>query len=194
MIVGLRGTVDSCNGVEVVVWVGPVAFRVLVPAETAARLSPGTEIRLHTHLALRQDHIALYGFETPTGLAMFEQLITVSGVGPKGALGLLSTLDVAELRAAIIEGNSGALSRAPGIGARVAARIVGELREKLVFLPVITEDGVGVARGHGAALEALIGLGYPMVEARRALDAATGSGTTEDLIRAALEFLDARSR
>ena len=193
MIAGIQGTVDRRDGMEVVVVVGPVALRVLVPARTAEGLAPGSGVKLHTHLAIRQDHVALYGFESAAGLAMFELLITVSGVGPKGALGLLSTLDVEELRTAIIEGSSGVLSRAPGVGARVASRIVSELQEKLAAFPVMATDGV-IPGQTAAALEALIGLGYPLLEARRALDAAPGSGNAEELIRGALEFLDARGR
>lgn len=193
MIAGIRGIVDRSEGVEVVVSVGPVALRVSVPMRTAATLVPGSNVRLHTHLAVRQDHIALYGFESVAGLGMFEQLITVSGVGPKGALGLLSTFDVEELRAAIIEGNSRALSRAPGIGVRVATRIVNELQGKLAASPVSLEAGVDVG-GVGAALEALVGLGFPLLEARQAVSTARSDGSAEDLIREALEFLDARGR
>jgi holliday junction DNA helicase RuvA len=193
MIAGIEGFVERQNGSELIVAVGPVALRVLVPVRTADSLAVGEQVKLYTHLAVREDHIALYGFDSASALAMFELLITVSGVGPKGALGLLSTLDVEDLRAAIIEGNSRILSRAPGVGARVASRIVGELQEKLVGFPVGTTDHVAPGPS-AAAFEALIGLGYPPLEARRALDAAPSSPSAEELIRGALEFLDARVR
>ena len=194
MIAAIRGRVDRSDGSEVIVSLGPIALRVLVPVSAAARMVPGMEVDLHTYLAIRQDHIALYGFDSLAGLAMFEQLISVSGVGPKGALGLLSTLDAEELRAAIIEGNPRILSQAPGIGARVAARIIGELQEKVAALPPLPNTN-GEPSSQAAALDALTGLGYPLLEARRALDAVPpGDGRPEDLIRAALQVLDQRAR
>ena len=150
------------------------------------------DTELHTHLAFHPDQrslqMALYGFESPEALSIFELLISVSGVGPKGALALLSGLDVQELRAAIIAGDQRALTRAPGIGARVAARIAGELAERVAALPSLAVEG----DGYGAALEALTNLGYSLADARQALNNVAPSQPAEALIRSALEFLGSR--
>lgn len=188
----MRGRVRRTDGNQVVVSLGVVDVSALVPASTAARLTPGADVELHTHLAVRPDHVALYGFDTPAALTAFELLITVNGVGPKGALGLLSALSVEDLHSAIIEGDARALARAPGIGPRVASRIVAELREKFLGLPVAVPGGHGAEIS--AALDALVALGYSLTDARRAVQIQPADGSAEDMVRAALHYLDARTR
>lgn len=192
MIARLTGVVEAIEPGGLVLGLGAVSIRVLAPATSIARLALGSRATLLTHLAVRQDHVALYGFEDEDALHLFELLLSVAGVGPKGALALLSTLAADALRTAIIDGDSRALSRAPGIGARVASRICAELQQKLAALPVALTRGDGVP--HASAMEALIGLGYSVVDARRAIAAAPAESTPEDLIRHALAFLDDRSR
>jgi Holliday junction DNA helicase RuvA len=164
--------------------------RVFVPTRTAELLHPGAVAELHTHFALHGDQrslqASLYGFDSVVGLDLFELLITVSGIGPKAALALLSTLEVDEVRRAIIAGDQKSLSRAPGIGARVANRIVGELQDKLVDMPPTAGE---VADGYGAALSALVSLGYSPLDARQALEKTPVGAPTEELVRAALEAL-----
>ncbi|MBI4214067.1 MAG: Holliday junction branch migration protein RuvA [Chloroflexi bacterium] len=178
---------------EVVVDVGPVDLRVLVPAQTADRLRPGVVTELHTHFVIhgdqRSSQVSLYGFESEVALELFEHLIRVSGVGPRAALGLLSVLDADEARRAIIAGDQRTLARAPGIGPRVASRIVSELQAKLAEMEPMVENGDAQ---YGTALTALVGLGYSVVDVRQALEAGPPSAPMEELIRSALEFLDRR--
>ncbi|MSQ23438.1 MAG: Holliday junction branch migration protein RuvA [Chloroflexi bacterium] len=193
MIAAVRGRVRRCAGNEVVIGIGPLDLRVMVPTTTASRLSPGLDAELYTHFALQPDQrgfqMALYGFESAEALSIFELLITVSGVGPKGALGLLSGLDANELRTAIIAGDQRALTRAPGIGPRVAARIAGELSERIAAVPLAGEES---GSGYAGALEALTNLGYSLVDARQALSGAPPNESAEGLVRLALAFLGRR--
>ena len=189
VIAGVRGRVIRAEAGALVVAVGPVDVRVGVPSSTAMALTAGQEVRLHTHLHVREDQLALFGFESEAGLEIFERLLGVSGVGPKGALALLSTLSPAEVQRAIAEGDTRALARAPGIGQRAASRIITDLQDKL---GVIEVESMEIGRGPlSAAVEALMNMGYSQPEARRALEGATGA-TAEELLRAALVALGGR--
>lgn len=184
MIAALRGEVQRALSDTLVLRVGPLDVRVLVPSRTAAAAATGSAVQLHTHLHIREDQVALYGFETQAALETFELLLRVSGVGPKGALALLSVLDAAELREAIARGDTRALARAPGVGSRAAARIVTDLQPKLGSAAAGGESGP-----YGQALQALVDLGYSPSEASRALAEVSGNGSVEELIREALGFL-----
>ncbi len=193
MIAAVRGRVRRTLGNEVVVGIGAIDLRVLVPARTADRLHPGSLAELHTHFALHGDQrslqVSLYGFESEAALDLFERLITVSGIGPKAALMLLSTLEADEARRAIIAGDERALSRTPGIGPRVAGRIVSELQDKLLQMPAFAGEADD---GYSAAFSALVSLGYSASDARQALEVRTVGAEVEDVVRAALEFLSSR--
>ncbi|OGG56318.1 MAG: hypothetical protein A3F84_01630 [Candidatus Handelsmanbacteria bacterium RIFCSPLOWO2_12_FULL_64_10] len=193
MIAAVRGRVRRSRGNEVVLGLGSVDLNVLVPARTVDLLRPGTLAELFTHFVISGDQrswqTTLYGFESEAALEVFELLITVSGVGPKAALGVLSTLEADEVRRAIIAGDQRTLTRAPGIGSRVAGRIVSELQLKVPDRPSSEGETPG---GYGAALAALVGLGYSAVDARQALEVSPDGGPVEELIRSALEFLGSR--
>ena len=132
MIAFVRGVVAARDGAGVVIAVGGVGLRISAPASTLSRIgAPGEDAVLHTHLYVREDQLALYGFASEEERAAFELLLTVNGVGPRGALGILSALSVDQLRAAIGAGNVDLLTVVPGIGKRIASRIVLDLREKI---------------------------------------------------------------
>src|SRR6266545_3408266 len=114
MIAGVRGRVAKIEAGAVVVAAGPVDVRVAVPASTAQHVVVGQEVSLRTHFYVREDQLALFGFETDAGLEIFELLLSVSGVGPKLALGVLSALEPADVRSAIARGDIQLLTRAPG--------------------------------------------------------------------------------
>jgi Holliday junction DNA helicase RuvA len=159
----------------------------------------GQEIRLHTYTHVREDLLQLYGFLTADDLEIFKQLITVSGIGPKGGLAVLSVMSADDLRFAILSGDAKAIAKAPGIGAKTAERIILDLRDKAA-LPVngpAARDIAGLdnspARDGSAkneAIEALTALGYGATEAQRAVKAAaTAEMDTEAVLKAALRNL-----
>ncbi|MCX6002261.1 MAG: Holliday junction branch migration protein RuvA [Chloroflexi bacterium] len=194
MLAGVEGVIVSKTANSVKVRAGPVTFLVSVPGSTLSKLGhPGSVVSLHTHLYVREDVLALYGFSSQQELALFEQLITVSGIGPKVALALLTTLRAEQIIAAIISGNADLLSQVPGIGKKTAGRIILDLRSKLEkgwegeFLPLITESD-------SDAVSALTGLGYSIREATQALgNIKQDEGmTVEDKVRLALQQLAKR--
>jgi Holliday junction DNA helicase RuvA len=194
MIAGVEGILVSKTVNSVKVKAGPVTFLISVPGSTLSKLgNPGSAVSLHTHLYVREDIMALYGFSSQQELALFEQLITVSGIGPKVALALLSTMSAEQIITAIISGNADLLSQVPGIGKKTSGRIIIDLKSKLEkgwegeFVPAITESD-------SDAVAALTGLGYSLREATQALGNITqGEGmTVEDKVRLALQQLAKR--
>lgn len=187
MIVGLRGRVRAVEPGGLSMSVGPVDVRVAVPPEAAAGLTLGDEVELYTHLHVREDQLALFGFRSAAELTIFEMLLGVSGVGPKMAMAVVGGLGPAEVRRAIAQGDAASLARAPGLGARVAARIVSDLQGKIpaaVLEPRL--DGADVA---STVVSALISMGYPMGDARRAVEGVSSGASVEDALRAALSAL-----
>ncbi len=171
MIASISGTVEACKTDSVIIRVGGFGVRVFVPSSTMKRLSePGMEVTLYTHFQVREDGMALYGFSSEEERDAFERLITVSGVGPKVALALLSVMDAPTLYKAIADEDQQRLALAPGVGKKVAARLVLELKGKLPSLAALGGTG-GYTSGktQTEVLEALIGLGFTNAEAQTAL-------------------------
>lgn len=204
MIAFLRGRLVGLGTDEVWIDVGGVGFRVAVSQETRRRLPPpGETVHLHTRLLVRDDQWSLYGFAGEEERAAFDALITVSGVGPRVALSVLSVLTPEELHRAVSMQDVAALTRAPGVGERLARRLVNELREKLDRLPAsrpapavssrLPEGGGGGPGPLDDAREALEALGYQRAEAEAALAAAgrrvPGDAPAEVWVREALRLL-----
>ena len=146
-----------------------MGFKVHVPEPTLAEARDDIPIRLHTYLQVREDALTLYGFATEDELEIFEQLLSVSGVGPKVALSTLSTLSPDALRLALANEEPAVISRVPGIGKRTAEKIVLELKDK-VSLPAGELSSLArTVDTDGEVIEALISLGYSVVEAQRAV-------------------------
>lgn len=187
MIALLSGTVAVRRGDHVVVDCGGVGYRLAVSTETLRQVpAVGGESVLHTHMVVRDDALALYGFATEQERELFLMLLGVQSVGPKVALAVLSGGPPRELLATLAAGDSARLQAVPGIGKRTAERIIVELREKVgVSLP---EQAISVSRFEDPltiAREGLLGLGYTPVEADELLDGAAGE-RPEDLIADAL--------
>ncbi|HWD76374.1 MAG TPA: Holliday junction branch migration protein RuvA [Solirubrobacteraceae bacterium] len=187
MIALISGRVAVRRGDHVVIDCGGVGYRLAVSAETLKHVpAAGREVMLHTHLVVRDDALALYGFATEEERDLFLMLLGVQSVGPKVALAVLSGAPPRELLSVVAAGDVARLQAAPGVGKRTAERIIVELREKVgAALP---EEAITVARGNDPvtlAREALLGLGYTASEVDDLLDGATG-GSTEDLIAHAL--------
>jgi Holliday junction DNA helicase RuvA len=184
VIAFLEGTVAEKAGDRVVLGVNGTGYEVLVPAPTLAKLPPpGRPAKLFTRLQVREDSMVLFGFATLDERSLFDLLVTVNGVGPKMALAILSVLNPDALRRAVTAGDVAAITLAPGVGKKLAGRVVLELKDRL------GAGGDGVVSGPLAEVrEALLALGLTPQEARDALASlpADGDRPVEDLLRDAL--------
>lgn len=191
MIARLRGTVEDRGPDWLLVDVGGVGFQAFCPSGTVAGAKQGQQITLHTHLAVREDGMTLYGFATAHEQRLFQILTGVTGVGPRVALALLSVMDADELSYAIASGNAAALSRAQGVGQKLASRIVLELRGKLTSDAPATLPGVESED----VTAALMALGYSQAEAAEAVARSEmpEDATVEEKVRIALAHF-ARAR
>ncbi len=177
---------------------GGVGYRLTVSNTTLAEIAPkiGEKVKLFTYLAVREDAMELYGFYSMQEHSAFKQLITVSGVGPKAAMSILSTLTPEQFAAAVCSSDTKALGKASGIGAKTAARIVLELKDKLAkeygteAISSVTPVGIQTTGKLSDAVNALLVLGYSRQEANHALAGIDSSAMTlEALITAALRRL-----
>lgn len=197
MIAFLRGILHAVNGDTIIVDVNGVGYLAQVPLSMLSRLpSPGSEVVLHTLMLVREDGISLYGFNTVDTLEVFRLLINVSGVGPRGALSLLSVMTPGGLAAAVREENTGLLTKAPGIGKKSAQRIILELKDKFRaedYPAVIGASPDRLGEDTSDAVEALVSLGFSTSQAALAVGRAgsdLGSGaSTAELVRHALKHL-----
>lgn len=201
MITHLHGRLVEALPTLVVVDVQGVGYEVLVPLSTFDRLpKPGDDVRLLTHLAVREDAHTLYGFLTPAERDLFRLLVhTVSGIGPKIALAILSGLSVHSFRSAVLAQDVKALSSVSGVGRKTAERIVVELKDKLGDATLGVPAATGPARGSGTGADARLGdaaaalaaLGIKATDAHEAVRAAAamlGDGASvEQIVRACLK-------
>lgn len=200
MIAYVKGTVEDIAEDNIVIDVGGMGYNVKVSADTAAKLPGiGEQAKLYTYMNVREDAVQLFGFLSRNDLEIFRKCITVSGIGPKGALAILSVLDADSLCFAIMSGDAKAISKAPGIGTKTAERLILELKGKIRVEDTLIGKEMA---GHGAdaavigdtaqkreAVEALVSLGYGQAEALKAVNAIEGieemdSGT---VLKAALK-------
>jgi holliday junction DNA helicase RuvA len=187
MIASLSGTVRHKDLNLLVVDVGGVGYKVSVTPDVAVEATLSQPIFLWTYLAVREDALDLYGFLDRETLDLFGLLITISGIGPKTALGILNVASPATLRQAVGSGDTSYLTRVSGIGKKNAEKIVLELKDKLKY----TEEDQSVdVRSEGDALEALISLGYSERDARAALKKVPKETTgASERVKAALKLL-----
>ena len=198
MIAAVTGEVLLKDTNEVVIQSGGVGYRILVPERVAAALgSSGSEAQLYTYLAVRDDALQLYGFPSWQEREVFSILITVSGIGPKTALGILNQLTQAELVQAVLTENIRLLTTVNGIGQKTAQRLIMELKDKLSRLGSdlsgsVQTPGFGEGNELQEVIEALVALGYPQITAARAGQRAVqevGEGATvQELLKTALKY------
>ncbi|MCI9338887.1 MAG: Holliday junction branch migration protein RuvA [Lachnospiraceae bacterium] len=183
MFAYLKGIVGDLSEDNVIVEVGGVGMNVRISADTAARLPGiGEPVKLYTYTSVREDALQLFGFLSKNDLDIFRKCITVSGIGPKGGLAILSVLDADSLRYAILSGDVKAITKAPGIGAKTAERLILELKGKLQIDESMISREIESARTPGQAdtpqkreaVEALVSLGYGQAEAMKAVNAIEG--------------------
>jgi Holliday junction DNA helicase RuvA len=193
MIASVEGMVGAIAGDSLVVEVAGIGYRVFVSPAVIAAAGPGSKLKLHTYHLIRDDQQALYGFRSPEELGFFNLLLSVTGVGPKVALAITGSRPVADLQLAIIEGDQAMLTAIPGIGKRLAERVIFELKEKVAAAGISASIGALAGTGDNEVVAALQALGYSLGEARdasrAALAGATGADTLEDRVKAALRTL-----
>lgn len=199
MIAFLKGKIEELEETKAIVDVNGVGYGVFITGRDAGILSGNREtVKLYTYLQVREDAMQLYGFLKKDDLHVFQLLLGVNGIGPKAALGILSVLSANDIRFAVLAGDAKAISRAPGIGAKSAQKIILELKDKFDLQETFdsslaeTENDAVVSAGdrqiQDEAVQALVALGYPAGESLKAVRSVqpTENMTTEDLLKAAL--------
>jgi Holliday junction DNA helicase RuvA len=169
MISFLRGRVIELNLTSLVVDLNGIGYEVIIAPEIANAISLGSEVELFTSLVVREDSWTLYGFSSPDARTLFDELQGVTGIGPKVAHSLLAFFGPEELRQAIASSDSAALERVPGVGKKVASRIILELKDR--FSQSRSNLKITSGKWREDLLRALTGLGYSTREAERAIDA-----------------------
>ena len=191
MIASLQGSVDAIGTAWMVVNVGGVGFKVSVPTSVLSEGGiTGHEIKLFTHLHVREDEMTLYGFAAPEDLRLFDIFLTVSGLGPKTALNMLSAMSSDQLSLAIASASVEMLTSISGIGKKTADRIILELKDKVGAFVTVTTAGI-MAQENTDVLSALTSLGYSVAEASHAI-AVLPSGkklNLEERIKLTLQYL-----
>lgn len=189
----IKGSYEYSDSDYVVVENSGIGYRLHMSDNERMQMpSKGEEVKLHIYTHIREDIFDLYGFLHRDSLEMFELLISVSGVGPKVALGILSTLTPATFILAVTQGDHKTIAKAPGVGAKMSQRIVLELKDKVKGFDVGTLDEPVMStldeNNQNEAVSALVVLGYTPMEAKKAV-ASSGAQTTEELIKDALKLL-----
>ena len=190
MIAGLHGTLETIGSDWAIINVGGIGFQVYMPTSTLSSLGKiGGEVHLHTHLHLREDNVAIYGFASADELRLFQTLLGVSGLGPKLALAMLSAMSIDKLTMAIATSSTDLLRVVPGIGKKTADRIILELKDKIAA-GWVTTPGVQLVEENAEVLAALTSLGYSVSEATRAVATLPPSSdlSLEEKIKLALQY------
>ncbi|HJA94398.1 MAG TPA: Holliday junction branch migration protein RuvA [Candidatus Eisenbergiella merdipullorum] len=199
MFAYLIGRVAGVTEDNLVLEVGQIGFNVKIPASLPALLPPpGEEVKIYTYTCVREDAFLLYGFLSQDELDMFRLLITVSGIGPKGGLAILSVMSADDVRLAVLTQDAKAIARAPGVGPKTAQRVILDLKDKVsmeeTFVSKESEAyaaGTGLSDAKREAAEALTALGYSSSEAARAVRKVENADEmdVEELLKAALKHL-----
>ena len=187
MIASLEGIIELKTDKIIILDVGCVGYRVFCPLQVLAKLpQTGEKAKLFVHSYVREDSFDLYGFLTYPDLEFFELLISVSGIGPKAALAIMSIASLKDLKASVASGQVNLLTKVSGVGKKTAERVILELRNKITA-SVATVKGL---QSDQDAVEALVSLGYTSNQARAALDKVPGKiKEVEDRIKEALKIL-----
>jgi Holliday junction DNA helicase RuvA len=194
VIASVEGSVGAIAADSLVIEVGGIGYRVFAAPAVIATATPGSRLKLHTYHLVREDQQALFGFRTSEELGFFNLLLTVTGVGPKVAMAIVGSRPTADLQLAILQQDQAVLVSIPGIGKKLAERIIFELKEKVSAAGIAAGTSAAVSTAsEGEVVGALQALGYSLGEAREASrlalqDPAVGSGL-EDRVKAALRTL-----
>ena len=203
MIGYLKGIIEEVESESLLLDVGGVGFRVYVPSTLLDRgVRIGDDVKLYTHMQVKEDDMQLFGFFSRDDLEVFQLLISVSGIGPKGAIGLLSALSADDLRFAVLADDAETITRAPGIGKKTAQKLILELKDKFKLDDAFEkkfrhagEAGSAMPQASSGeiedAVQALVALGYSNTEALQAVRKVEGTEEmdSESILRAALKFI-----
>lgn len=199
MIGYIKGTVEYMDAESIILEANNVGFRILVPQSyQGVRVHLGDEVQIFTFMSVREDDITLFGFLTQEELEVYKLLLTVSGIGPKAALGVLSYLEPDALRLAVLTDDDKTIAKAPGIGKKTAQKIILELKDKFDLEDVIKQESETFTaettdtEAISDAVQALVSLGYSNSDSLKAVRKAASSGEghdSESLLKAALKLL-----
>lgn len=196
MIHYIKGELAHITENEIVIENNGIGYGIEVPLSVLPALPPkNEEVKIYTELYVREDMLKLFGFLTEDDLQIFRMLITVSGIGPKGALAILSLMTPEQLRFAILANDVDSISAAKGIGKKTASKLVIELQDRLkakaeTGSEPVTATGSGLLKSsRSEAVEALVGLGYSVAEATAALKKVSEDNSLEEMIKLALRYL-----
>lgn len=199
----IKGTLEEIAEDAVTVEAGGIGYNIRVSTTTADLLPGlGSEVKIYTYTLVREDAFQLFGFLTRDDLEIFKRLITVSGIGPKGGLAILSVMSADALRFAVMAGDAKAIAKAPGIGAKTAERVILELRDKISIEDTLrglssvetartTDAGIGENLMRREAIEALVALGYSASDATAAVKKVNveEDATSETILKNALKYM-----
>lgn len=177
MIAYIKGTVEYFDNEKTIIENGGIGYNIFMPQSQLSALRIDDEIRIYTYFNVREDAMQLYGFLTTDDLNVFKLLLTVNGIGPKGALAILSSMTSDDLRVAVMSSDAKTIAKSPGIGAKTAQRIIIDLKDKLKLEDIIYRDSDDVSPSvndtslQAEAVEALVSLGYSQTDAFRAVKA-----------------------
>lgn len=176
MFAYMKGIVADVSEDNLILEVNQIGYNIKISSSIAALLPGiGEEVKIYTYTLVREDAFSLYGFLTKDDLDIFKKVITVNGIGPKGGLAILSAMTADDLRLAIISGDAKAISKAPGIGAKTAERLILDLRDKVsiedtfVNREIRMQEAPALSDAKSEAVEALTALGYGAAEALKAV-------------------------
>lgn len=199
MFAYIKGTLEDKSNGSIIVEAGGIGYRIFTALSTINSVGQiGSHIKIYTHYYVREDLVALYGFHSMEELGMFEMLITVSGVGPKAAISLISTLSPSKFALAVVSQDTKSLTKAQGIGAKMAQRIILELKDKITKEQLTANTlGCNITDGENGsdcaateAVSALMVLGYSSFEASNAVNKVYSEGMgVEEIIKNALKAL-----
>lgn len=195
MISFIRGILVSKREESIIVECNHMGYEIYVPLSVLSELPPtGNEVKIHTELYVREDMLKLFGFVSEDDIDVFRKLISVSGIGPKGALGILSSMTPDALRLAVLTENIDAISHAKGIGKKTAGKLIIELKDKLkpIDLDMLSHEDLGMSAASSfveEAMLALTSLGYTQTESLNAVKHVKDHSSTSAIIKAALSNL-----
>lgn len=191
----IKGIFKSIEKEYIVIECGDIGYKILTSGSTISNMpSIEEKVKIYTYQIVREDFIGLYGFLTKEEIEMFTLLISISGVGPKAALSLMSIANVSTLKYAIITEDDKLITKAPGIGKKTAQRIILELKDKIGKVETTDDQGILIERTEdsqkmGEALGALIALGYSDKEAEKSLEKVDKTKSVEEIIKECLRIL-----
>ena len=199
MIGYIRGSIEEKYTDEILLENNAIGYRIFVTPSFLSEVSYKEEVKIHTYLSVKEDSLSLYGFKTKDELEAFKLLLSVNGVGPKAAMGILSAFSADEFRYAVIASDAAKISKAPGIGKKTAQKIILELKDKIDFdVDFAAGESFGGSKfdlkSDAAAdtLQALEALGYPASDALKAINMAIQNGALQEsgpLLKEALKNL-----